>query len=171
MLKDCVNHCCTRRTRFFGETGQPGPGTLQASSGGTPIFAYGRRIEPYGSKGVGQMVVGIQCLRASPGAGDLYRKKGGEGTVCGLSLLEIAAESHLSNWDTEKAAKPLAQHLELNPDNPTMRRKHQDALAGVIPLPEPERDRRSIFSRLGIYPESPLCRLIPFQVLAYSHPR
>ena len=75
----------------------------------------------------------------------------GKGLSARLSLLEIAAESHLSNWDSEEAAKPLAQYLELNPDNPTMTRKHQDALAGVISLPEPERDRRSSFSRLSIY--------------------
>ena len=79
------------------------------------------------------------------------KENAGKGLSARLSLLEIEAESHLSNWDFEKAEESLVQYLELNPDNPTMVRKHQDALAGIISFPPMDRGKRSVLARPEVY--------------------
>ena len=79
------------------------------------------------------------------------QEREGKGLSTRLSLLEIEAEAHLSDWNTEEAAEVLSQYVQLNPNNQAMAKKHMDALSGVISLPQPEQDRRSVFARLGIY--------------------
>ena len=52
-----------------------------------------------------------------------------------LSLLEIQAEAHLSNWDADAAEEVLKEYVGLNPGNQDMVRRLEEAEVGEISFP------------------------------------
>ena len=67
-----------------------------------------------------------------------------------LSLLEIQAEAHLSNWDADAAEEVLKEYVGLNPGNQDMVRRLEEAEVGEISFPS-SKGKPPILARPALY--------------------